>query len=485
MDKITNIMGKVRGSRFAYEYKDYILSFIFYRYLSDKQQKLQNMKEDITQDEIKSELGYYIDEKYTWNNIISKIEDKNIKTTTDDYKEVFENFKKEVQDTIYDEIFNYINFDNIEFRENPIDNEIGILDEITLIINEVDFENPDKSIGEIFEECIEQLGLQGRIGEFYTPCEISDLLAEIVTCNIKDKNQSFNIYDPTVGSASLLHKVGQKHGGSNIKYFGQEINYNTYNMACMNMLINDIKPDNIKLNHADTLEDDWPCYIDYDGVNQPYTFDAVISNPTYSMRWNNKERSDDPRFSGYERLPPKSDYAFILHSLYHLNETGTMAIVLPEGVLFRGLNERNIRKTLIDENYLDCVIRLPENLLYYTRISVVVLVFKKNKSNSDVLFIDAINEYESFRGGNKLTSIDKIINTYKNRCDIDEFSHLATVDEIRENEYNLNLPRYVDTFEGMPPVDIDDFLNEIEDIEEEIKEIDAKLEEYNKQLNLF
>jgi type I restriction enzyme M protein len=272
-----------------------------------------------------------------------------------------------------------------------------------------------------------------------------------------------------------------------IKFYGQELNTTTYNLARMNLMMHGVSYINMTLHNADTLEDDWPDGPDAQGIDHPRSFDAVVANPPYSAKWDNDPRKlKDQRFQEFGKLAPasKADYAFILHSLYHLNNGGTMAIVLPHGVLFRGAAEGEIRKQLIAKNALDAVIGLPANLFYGTSIPTTILVFKKNRPSKDILFIDASQDYEKGKNQNNLSdaNIDKIIDTYKARQDVEKYAHLAAIEEIEDNDFNLNIPRYVDTFEEEEAIDLDQ-INRL------LKEDDlaiAKLEqEINEQLRML
>ena len=296
-----------------------------------------------------------------------------------------------------------------------------------------------------------------------------------------------------MGSGSLLLTVGNElpHDARSgaIKFYGQELNTTTYNLARMNLMMHDVTYSNMTLNNADTLESDWPDGPDEKGIDHPRSFDAVVANPPYSAKWDNdKTKLKDPRFSDYGKLAPasKADYAFILHSLYHLNNDGTMAIVLPHGVLFRGAAEATIRQTLIEKNYLDAVIGLPANLFYGTSIPTTILVFKKNRKNKDILFIDASKEFEKGKNQNTLTeeNINKIISTYEKREDVDKFAHVATLDEIKENDYNLNIPRYVDTFEEEEPVDLEEVKKMLAQDDEDIKKLEAEIAKHLKILGV-
>ena len=304
----------------------------------------------------------------------------------------------------------------------------------------------------------------------------------MVTLDVND-DQDFSVYDPAMGSGSLLLTVEDEAKKSNqsmkMHFYGQELNTTTYNLARMNLMMHNVEYTNMTLKNADSLESDWPDGPDAQGVDHPRTFDAVVENPPYSARWDNDEsKLKDPRFKLYGALAPKTkaDYAFLLHGLYHLKPDGTMAIVLPHGVLFRGKKEGKIRQALIEKNQLDAVIGMPANLFYNTSIPTVILVLKKKRERKDILFIDASKNFEKGKNQNILRDedIDKIIETYKERKDIDKFSHVADLDEIKENDFNLNIPRYVDTFEEEPPVDIKKVSQELQDINKKIKETESE-----------
>lgn len=247
-------------------------------------------------------------------------------------------------------------------------------------------------------------------------------------------------------------------------------------------MMHDVSFNNMSLSNADTLESDWPDGPDDKGVDHPRTFDAVVANPPYSAKWDNRDtKLKDARFRPYGKLAPasKADYAFILHSLYHLNDTGTMAIVLPHGVLFRGAAEGKIRQILIEKNYLDAIIGLPVNLFYGTGIPTAVLIFKKNKKTKDIFFIDASKEFEKGKNQNNLTDlqVNKIVETYKNRKDIEKYAYLASFEEVKENDFNLNIPRYVDTFEEEEPIDILEVMKQLEKDNQEIEALEKEIKE--------
>ena len=358
------------------------------------------------------------------------------------------------------------------------------------MINEFTFkdETGHDILGDVYEYLIGQFAASAgkKGGEFYTPHEVSQILAKIVTLNVKDTGDQFRVYDPTMGSGSLLLTVqkelpnGEKEGS--VEFYGQELNTTTYNLARMNLMMHGVNYRNMELKRADTLDADWP-FAEKNGIQTPLKFDAVVANPPYSQNWDiqNIDREKDTRFKGFGIAPAsKADYAFILHGIYHLDKTGAMAIVLPHGVLFRGASEGKIRKNIIQENLLDAVIGLPANLFYGTSIPTCVLVFKGREArgnNKDILFIDASNEFEKGKNQNKLTeeNIKNIINVYQNRKDVDKYAHVASLDEIKENDFNLNIPRYVDTFEEEVVVPLPEVAKELEEVRKEIEATSKEL----------
>ena len=377
-------------------------------------------------------------------------------------------------------------FDDVDLQSSKLGRKVSdknkLIGQIIKHLSEIDFEleNDENDIlGDAYEYLISQFASDAgkKAGEFYTPQEVSKILAKLVTVG---KNRLKSVYDPTCGSGSLLLRVSKEVRVTD--FYGQELNQTTYNLARMNMILHDVNFNDFDIRQGDSLEE--PLFIDE-------RFEAIVANPPFSAKWSSdKKFLDDERFSAAGKLPPKSkaDYAFVEHMIYHLDENGTMAIVLPHGVLFRGAAEGTIRKFLVDErNYLDAVIGLPANLFYGTSIPTCVLVFKKcREENDDILFIDASQEFEKVKNQNKLreSDIDKIVNTYINREEIDKYSHRASLEEIKENDFNLNIPRYVDTFEEEEPVDLDEVCKELEKISEEMNEVDAEIKKYCDELGI-
>lgn len=518
--KLWAMANELRGNMDAGEFKNYILAFMFYRYLSEHQEQYlvsnnvidvadgqtinQAYVEQATADEladyledISSSLGYAIAPADTWQSLNERIENSTV--IPSDYQTIFDNFNKNAvlnQEAAQDfnGVFNDINLGDSRLgssttaRAKSLNNIVKLVDDIEYKSDE------DKDIlGEIYEYLIGQFAASAgkKGGEFYTPHQVSKILAKLVTMDVAPSNTAFSVYDPTMGSGSLLltvrNQLPETTQSGAIKFYGQELNTTTYNLARMNLMMHDVSFNNMTLNNADTLESDWPDGPDEAGVDQPRSFDAVVANPPYSAKWDNNEtKLKDPRFSEYGKLAPasKADFAFVLHSLYHLNNDGTMAIVLPHGVLFRGAAEGKIRQTLIEKNYLDAVIGLPANLFYGTSIPTTILVFKKNRQAKDVLFIDASSDFEKAKNQNNLrdSDVDKIVAAYKSREDVDKYAHVATLGEIKENDFNLNIPRYVDTFEEEEPIDIDEVKKEIAAIDLEIAKLEKEFAEMEAQL---
>lgn len=486
----------LRGTMDANEYKNYILPFMFYRYLSENQElvaKKNDLEDFYTEEdpdkkedylsELSTILGYVIEPQYTWKSIVSKIANHKIKAS--DFQDMFDSFdvntkRNPLAFEDFSGVFSDVNLGDTRLGGST-NERARALNDIVLMIEQITFkdETGKDILGDVYEYLIGQFAASAgkKGGEFYTPHQVSQVLAKLVTLEEQNKAQ-FRVYDPTMGSGSLLLTVqkelpeGEKLG--RVAFHGQEKNTTTYNLARMNLMMHGVSYLNMELRRGDTLETDWP-FAEKNGVQLPLKFDAVVANPPYSQRWDIKEtdREKDNRFKNYGVAPAsKADYAFVLHGLYHLESTGTMAIVLPHGVLFRGGSEGRIRKNIIDNNFLDAVIGLPANLFYGTSIPTCILVFKGHEARKtrDILFIDASSEFEKKKNQNVLTNqhITKIIETYSNREDIDKYAYVASLDEIKENEYNLNIPRYVDTYEEEEVIPLSQIAKELSEVTEEI-----------------
>ena len=320
-------------------------------------------------------------------------------------------------------------------------------------------------LGFIYEYLIEKFAANAgkKAGEFYTPHEVSLLMSEIVANHLMDR-EKIEIFDPTSGSGSLLINIGKSaskyiEGDNKVKYYAQELKQNTYNLTRMNLVMRGIEADNIVTRNGDTLEDDWPYFDENDpiGTYNPLYVDAVVSNPPYSQNWNPADKETDPRYAGYGLAPKgKADYAFLLHDLYHIKPDGIMTIVLPHGVLFRGGEEGEIRKNLIEKNKIDTIIGLPANIFYGTGIPTIIMVLKQKRANTDVLIVDASKGFVKEGKNNKLQASDikRIVDVVTRRESVDKYSKVVSRDEIRANDYNLNIPRYVDSSEAAESWDI-------------------------------
>lgn len=509
--QLWSMANELRGTMDASEYRNYILGFMFYRYLSEKQEKYlvdndildhidgksinDEYREEATGEDLKDyledisgALGYAIAPEDTWATLIEKIQES--KANAEDFQNMFDHFEENAQLNSFAErdfrgVFADVNLNNSRLGNNLATRTKALI-ATAKMVNEFDYydENGHDILGDVYEYLIKQFASNAgkKAGEFYTPHEVSKVLAKLVAANINMDQDSFTIYDPTMGSGSLLLTVrdeipnGKQKG--RVRFYGQELNTTTYNLARMNLMMHGVDYGNMTLRNADTLAMDWPDGLDKDGIDRPHFFDAVVANPPYSQKWDaDASRLKDPRFKDYGAVAPKSkaDYAFLLHALYHLDQDGTMAIILPHGVLFRGAAEGKIRKALLEKGQIDAIIGMPAGLFYSTGIPTIVMVLKKHRDNRDVLFIDASKDFEKGKNQNILRDqdIDKIINTYKKRQDVDKYAHLATIDEIKENEYNLNVPRYVDTFEEEAPIDIVALSKEMQDVDKQIAQSEA------------
>ena len=486
----------------ANEYKDYILGLIFYKFLSDTEVKYfkevcdweddelpelvenyedMNMKNAIA--ECQEHIGFFIEYKYlfsTWLN------DTNFSVQT--LSEALSNFERLISEnyaSVYKGIFKTLREGLSKLGDNPSSQTKALKGLIKLIKDiPTDGRQDYDVLGYVYEFLISNFAANAgkKAGEFYTPHEVAMVMSEIVAEHHKDK-ESLEIYDPTSGSGSLLITIGKavsKHiqGKNKVKYYAQELKENTYNLTRMNLVMRGIIPQNIVTRCADTLEEDWPIHEEGSEIDKPLAVDAVVSNPPYSQHWDPKDKEMDARFANYGLAPKtKADYAFLLHELHHLKPDGILTIVMPHGVLFRGKTpkiydkdgnvlpmelreegqaEGQIRANLIEKNNIDAIIGLPANIFFGTGIPTLIMVLKKNRGNEGVLIIDASKGFVKDGKQNKLRACDvkKIADTYRERKEIPGFSRVVTRDEIRRNEYNLNIPRYVDSSEAPVKYDI-------------------------------
>ena len=505
--QLWNIANELRGKMDADEFRDYILGFIFYKYLSEKIENFTNelLKEDgITftsldsnnpeheeilnslKDDCVQQLGYFLKPNELFSAMAKKGNSDNNNFILDDLTQVLRHIESSTMGTESEDDFEHL-FEDLDLTSTKLgrteEAKNKLIAKVLYHLDNINFElkNHDRDVlGDAYEYLIGQFaaGAGKKAGEFYTPQEVSKILAKLVTVG---KTRLKSVYDATCGSGSLLLRVAKEvEDVSN--FYGQELNRTTYNLARMNMIMHDVHYRKFDIKQEDTLEH--PQHLEH-------RFEAIVANPPFSANWSaNPLHLNDDRFSQYGKLAPssKADFAFIQHMIYHLDDNGTMAIVLPHGVLFRGAAEGHIRQYLIeDRNYLDAVIGLPSNIFYGTSIPTCILVFKKCREHSDnILFIDASNDYEKAKNQNYLTNenIEKIIDTYANRKEIEKYSHLASMQEIKENDYNLNIPRYVDTFEEEEVIDLDKVSSELKALEIDMKTTDETIASFCRELNI-
>lgn len=504
-NQLWTVANTLRGNMSASDFMYFTLGFIFYKYLSEKIELFAN--DELEQDgitfaelwagnnedfkaaikeECVNELGYFIEPQYLYSTIIAKIKRKeNILSDLErSLKRIEDSTTGQDSEEDFGGLFSDIDLSSPKLGKT-VDDKNQLISDVLVALNGIDFglqQARDIDIlGDAYEYMISQFaaGAGKKAGEFYTPQEVSQILADIVTTG---KTRLKDVYDPTCGSGSLLLRTAKNCNDIADRIYGQEKNPTTYNLCRMNMILHGVKYKDFSIHNGDTLTKDEM------GDQQ---FDAVVANPPFSAEWSADQKflSDD-RFSKAGVLAPKSkaDYAFILHMIYHLNDGGTMACVAPHGVLFRGAAEGKIRQFLIEKkNYIDAVIGLPANIFYGTSIPTCILVMKKcRKDDDNILFIDASREFEKVKTQNKLRRehIEKIVETYRNRREIDKYSHCASLQEIRDNDYNLNIPRYVDTFEEEASIDIRQVMSDIKDLEAQRADLDRQIDVYLKELGL-
>ena len=492
----------LRSKMDANEYKDYLLGIVFYKYLSDSflikvydllydekpatikdaleayKEALEDESAEELKEEIKSACHYVIEPELTYTYFADMA-----RTNSFNREQLQTGFNNiEQSDPIFADLFTDIDL---------YSNRLGAGDQkqsdtIASLIKEIDkadLLNSDAGIlGNAYEYLIGQFASETgkKAGEFYTPQAVSKILTKIAISGQEDK-RGLSVYDPCMGSGSLLLNA-KKYAKEPeyIRYYGQELNTSTYNLARMNMFLHGIVAENQKLRNGDTLDGDWPTGEETD-------FNMVLMNPPYSAKWSAAAGFlQDERFSDYGVLAPKSkaDYAFLLHGLYHLKSNGTMAIVLPHGVLFRGAAEGKIREKLLRSGNIYAVIGLPANLFYNTSIPTCIIVLKKHRDGRDVLFIDASKKFNKGKKQNEMTDehIEEIINLYSKRETVEKEAFLANFEDIEKNDFNLNIPRYVDNFEKEEEVDLPALLGEMKKTDEEIEKVQGEFLSMLKEL---
>ncbi|WP_303815526.1 type I restriction-modification system subunit M [Acidaminococcus timonensis] len=477
--KIWESANKMRSKIEANEYKDYILGFIFYKFLSEQEERFllssdfqpEDIKEYVNEDDpdtvemVQNNLGYFIAYKdlfSTWLAMGTDFTIDNVRTALSSFTRLISQNHRNV----FEGIFNTLETGLSKLGENTRSQTKAVRDLIQLIKDiPMDGKQDYDVLGFIYEYLISQFAANAgkKAGEFYTPHEVSVLMSEIIAHHLQGR-KDITIYDPTSGSGSLLINIGRAvskymDDPNGIRYYAQELKQNTYNLTRMNLVMRGILPDNIVAHNADTLEKDWPYFDDNDpaGTYDPLYLDAVVSNPPYSQQWDPTNKENDPRYSRYGLAPKsKADYAFLLHDLYHLRPDGIMNIVLPHGVLFRGGEEGTIRKNLVEYNNIDAIIGLPANIFFGTGIPTIIMVLRQKRENTDVLIIDASKGFAKEGKNNKLRACDirKIVDTVIKRQDVPHYARKVSREEIRANDYNLNIPRYVDSAEPAESWDI-------------------------------
>ncbi|QCX01935.1 type I restriction-modification system subunit M [Aggregatimonas sangjinii] len=513
-----NIANDLRGNMDADDFRDYILGFIFYKYLSRKMALQANKAlapDGLTYDQIIGHpmekeymgaikldaldaLGYFLKPTELFSELAKRGNSGGVnKFILEDLQKVLTNIEQSTMGSESEDDFGNL-FEDLDLTSSKLGKTEEAKNELIVKVLthlegiNFDLENRESDLlGDAYEYLIGQFasGAGKKAGEFYTPQQVSKILAQIVTTG---KNRLKSVYDPTCGSGSLLLRVAKevKEVGG---FYGQESNPTTYNLCRMNMIMHDVHYKRFDIYNEDTLVNPSPKHSDQ-------RFEAIVANPPFSAKWNPDAIISDERFSPYGKMAPKSkaDFAFVQHMVHQLDDNGTMACVLPHGVLFRGAAEGHIRKYLIeDKNQLDAVIGLPANIFYGTSIPTCILVLKKHRASTTlsdrILFIDASNAFEKVKTQNVLLPehIDKIIVTYRSyvngalsEAEVDKYSYVATLEEVRENDYNLNIPRYVDTFEEEEPVDLQAVSDQLKDLEKDMDTTNTTIAEFCKELGI-
>ncbi|HAV26395.1 MAG TPA: type I restriction-modification system subunit M [Bacteroidetes bacterium] len=522
------IANELRGAMNADDFRDYMLSFLFLRYLSDNyeasvQKELgrdypsldeEDMRTPLSvwyeaneesieafEEQMRKKVHYVVEPAYLWRSISELA-----RTQHDDLLKTLQKGFKYIENESFENSFKGL-FSEINLDSEKLGKDYGARNKkLSTIIQKIsegiaDFDTDSDTLGDAYEYLIGEFaaGSGKKAGEFYTPQQLSTILSEIVTLDGQDpktgkKNKISRVLDFTCGSGSLLLNVKnkiEKSGGTVSRIYGQEKNITTYNLARMNMLLHGVKDSEFDIHHGDTLKNDWSILSEMNPAKK-VTFDAIVANPPFSLRWDPSEvMAEDFRFKNFG-LAPKSaaDFAFLLHGFHFLSDEGTMAIILPHGVLFRGGAEHRIREKLLKDGSIDTVIGLPSNLFFSTGIPVCILVLKKCKKDDDVLFINASDE-ENFKKGKRQNhlrakDIERIVDTYQNRPEepIERYARRVGMDEIEKNDYNLNISRYVSTAKPEPIIDLKEVNEKLEEIEKRASKSLTEHNKYLKQLGL-
>lgn len=505
--QLWNIANDLRGKMGADEFRDYILGFIFFKYLSEKAITFANellkdegmvekyneldesnpdhaeLIEGIKENSV-DEVGYALSPSQLFHSLAER--GRQNQFILDDLAETLRAIERSTLGAESEDDFANL-FEDLDINSTKLGNNANdrneLISKVLTHLDNIDFDlsNSESDVlGDAYEYLIGEFasGAGKKAGEFYTPQTVSTLLAKIVT---QGKERLRSVYDPTCGSGSLLLRVKREVKDVDM-IFGQEMNRTTYNLARMNMILHDVHFAKFDIKQEDTLTR--PQHIDM-------RFDAVVANPPFSAKWSaDPIYLQDERFSRYGKLAPssKADMAFVQHMLHQLDEQGTMAVVLPHGVLFRGSSEGVIRQYLIEKmNVVDTIIGLPANIFYGTSIPTCILVLKKNRTHTgDILFIDASNDFEKQKNQNKLLPehLDKIIDAFTQRQNIEKYAKVATLQEVKDNDYNLNIPRYVDTFEAEDEIDLNSIAQQLKDLEQQSQKTDEVIADFCKELGI-
>ncbi len=513
-----NVADLLRGSMTADQFRDYMLSLLFYRYISARYEAeaRKELGGDLAPDQplyvwyrenevdvpdfedmMLKGTHYVIKPKYLWSAIceLARTQDDNLLTELGDS---FRHIEEESFKGTFKGLFSEINLQSEKLGKDYTSRNKMMCKIISeLEINLIKFDEQHDILGDAYEYLIGQFaaGSGKKAGEFYTPQQVSTILSRIVTLDCQDpstghKSELRNVLDFACGSGSLLLNVNNQmklHGGKIGKIYGQEKDVTTFNLARMNMLLHGLHDSEFEIFHGDTLTNDWAMLKDSNPV-KPVTFDAVVANPPFSLKWDpDDETSKDPRFQNYGVAPKSAaDFAFLLHGFNYLSDSGTMAIILPHGVLFRGGAEAAIRTKLLMDDNIDCIIGLPSNLFYSTGIPVCIIVLKKCRKSDDVLFINAAEYYDKDKKQNTLSPehIDKIVETYRTRAEEDRYSRRVSLREIKDNDYNLNITRYVSLAREEEQIDLAKNADSLVDIEIRLSAARTKFNSYLRELGL-
>ncbi|USS90652.1 type I restriction-modification system subunit M [Fructilactobacillus carniphilus] len=497
---IWKALNETRGKIEPSEYKNYIFGIMFYKYLSDQARKWCHNQQPSWSDlwrqdphrasnYMKEQLGYVIQPGDLFSDWQAAIDHQTFKVTM--VADALQRFNQHIAPQAQEALSGI--FADMDLNSNRIGSDTSArtatLTNMINLMSHIEVDDDSDVIGDLYEFLIGMFAASAgaKAGEFYTPHQVSEIMARILTTGREDL-ESYTLYDPAMGSGSLLLTTASYMRNAahtnQVEYYGQELITTTYNLARMNLLMHGVAYDDIHLRNTDTLADDWPDLV-FNGIHVPERFDAVMANPPYSLHWDNENRKKDPRFLMGVAPKSRADYAFLLQGLYHLNHNGRMAIVLPHGVLFRSGAEGEIRKNLVNHHNISAIIGLPEKIFTNTGMPTVILILEAQRTTDDILFIDASKEFEKTKNINKLCkqNVDKIVQTFLQRNDVPKYAHVASMAEIVENDYNLNLTRYVNTFEAKPQVAVPKLVDDLQELNHQETELTSEIQAMMNELS--